>query len=72
MECMIRDSADDEVRSSLLPEQNMSAAEEAPSAERRVYGTGNDVRHLARVDLKESDCETGPTAEYLQLLDGMA
>ena len=57
------DSAGDEVRSSVLlrPEQNTSA-EMAPSAERRLYGTGCSVRDLAPVELKERGGETGPCA----------
>jgi hypothetical protein len=59
------DSAGDEVRSSLLPEQSLPAAASSsivriPAAERRVYGTGSGVRHLAPVDLKERGGETGP------------
>ena len=56
------DSATDKIRGSMLlqPEQTTSAAEEAPSAERRVSGTGGSVRHLAPVELKEREGETGP------------
>jgi hypothetical protein len=37
----------------LQPEQTTSVAEKAPAAERRVYGTGSVVRHLAPVELNE-------------------
>ena len=56
-----KDFAGDEVRSSVLlqPKQNTSAAENAPSAERRVYGTrgsGLDGEQLSSRLLKEESC----------------
>jgi hypothetical protein len=55
--------AGDDIRSSVLPqpEQKTSAAENAPSAERRVYvtrGSGLDGEQISSRLLKEESCSS--------------
>jgi len=67
--------AEDDIRSSVLlqPEQSTSAAENAPSAERRVYGTrgsGLDGELLSSRLLKEESCSGLQTVQSTGAISG--